>query len=103
MPPAKKILIVDDEAMIRKAIRLAAHLRKARQEEEAVNQGRLEFKDLVIDLNERRVFHDSSEVMLTHTEFDLLAFLASNAGKVLSREKILNHVWGYEYPIETRV
>jgi DNA-binding response OmpR family regulator len=83
--------------------RVAAHLRKARQEEEAVNQGRLEFKDLVIDLNERRVFHDSSEVMLTHTEFDLLAFLASNAGKVLSREKILNHVWGYEYPIETRV
>ena len=83
--------------------RIAAHLRKARQEEEAVNQGRLEFKDLVIDLNERRVFHDSSEVMLTHTEFDLLAFLASNAGKVLSREKILNHVWGYEYPIETRV
>jgi len=83
--------------------RIAAHLRKARQEEEAVNQGRLEFKDLAIDLNERRVFHDSSEVMLTHTEFDLLAFLASNAGKVLSREKILNHVWGYEYPIETRV
>src|SRR6202048_4522756 len=83
--------------------RIAAHLRKARQEEEAVNQGRLEFKDLAIDLNERRVFHDSNEVLLTHTEFDLLAFLASNAGKVLSREKILNHVWGYEYPIETRV
>src|SRR5207253_944480 len=82
---------------------IAAHLRKARQEEEAVNQGRLEFKDLVIDLNERRVFHDSSEVLLTHAEFDLLAFLASNAGKGLSREKIVNHVWGYEYPIETRV
>jgi DNA-binding response OmpR family regulator len=29
--------------------------------------------------------------------------LASNAGKVLSREKILNSIWGYEYPIETRV
>ncbi len=41
--------------------RIAAHLRKARQEEEAVNQGRLEFKDLVIDLNERRVFHDPIE------------------------------------------
>src|SRR2546430_8923373 len=46
---------------------------------------------------------DLSEVMLTHTEFDLLTFLASNAGKVLSREKILNSIWGYEYPIETRV
>src|SRR5919199_1132709 len=83
--------------------RIAAHLRKARQEEEAVNQGRLEFKDLTIDLNERRVFHDRSEVILPHSEFDLVAFLGSYAGKVLSRENILNHVWGYEYPIETRV
>jgi DNA-binding response OmpR family regulator len=44
-----------------------------------------------------------AEIDLTHTEFDLLAFLAGNAGKVLSREKILNTIWGYEYPIETRV
>jgi DNA-binding response OmpR family regulator len=39
--------------------------------------------------------------MLTQTRFDLLAFLASNAGKVLSLEKILNYVWRNEYPIET--
>jgi two-component system alkaline phosphatase synthesis response regulator PhoP len=83
--------------------RIAAHLRKSKLETGGVDGGRLEFKDLQIDLNERRVFHGDSEVGLTHTEFDLLAFLASNAGKVLSREKILNHVWGYEYPIETRV
>src|SRR5437016_6718955 len=67
------------------------------------DKGQLEFKDLLVDVNERRVFKTGEEVELTHTEFDLLAFLASNAGKVLSREKILNHVWGYEYPIETRV
>ena len=82
--------------------RIAAHLRRVRDEDSASN-GRLEFKDLTISLNERRVFRGEDEVELTHTEFDLLAFLASNAGKVLSREKILNHVWGYEYPIETRV
>ena len=82
--------------------RIAAHLRRVRDEDRASN-GRLEFKDLTISLNERRVFRGDDEVELTHTEFDLLAFLASNAGKVLSREKILNHVWGYEYPIETRV
>jgi DNA-binding response OmpR family regulator len=82
--------------------RIAAHLRRARQEERGTD-GRLEFKDLAIDVNERRVFRNELEIELTHTEFDLLAFLASNAGKVLSREKILNHVWGYEYPIETRV
>jgi two-component system alkaline phosphatase synthesis response regulator PhoP len=82
--------------------RIAAHLRRARDEEHGAD-GRLAFKELQINLNERRVFRDEAEVELTHTEFDLLAFLASNAGKVLSREKILNHVWGYEYPIETRV
>jgi two-component system alkaline phosphatase synthesis response regulator PhoP len=82
--------------------RIAAHLRRVRQDEYG-SDGRLEFKDLSININERRVFKRGGEVELTHTEFDLLAFLASNSGKVLSREKILNHVWGYEYPIETRV
>jgi DNA-binding response OmpR family regulator len=83
--------------------RVAAHLRKARLEALETTPGRLEFRDLVIDINERRIFKEGKEVDLTHTEFDLLAFLASHAGKVMSREKILNHVWGYEYPIETRL
>lgn len=83
--------------------RVAAHLRKVRQEEQPGSTGQVTFRDLTIDLSERRVFRENQEIELTHTEFDLLAFLAVNAGKVLSREKILNHVWGYEYPIETRV
>ena len=83
--------------------RITAHLRKARLESTETNAGRLEFKDLVIDINERRIFKEGGEIDLTHTEFDLLAYLAGHAGKVMSREKILNHVWGYEYPIETRL
>jgi DNA-binding response OmpR family regulator len=83
--------------------RITAHLRRARQESAEPARGRLEFRDLSIDINERRVYKSGTEVKLTHTEFDLLAFLANNAGKVLSREKILNSIWGYEYPIETRV
>jgi DNA-binding response OmpR family regulator len=82
---------------------MAAHLRRARLENAEASRSRLEFRDLVIDVNERRTYKNSHEVELTHTEFDLLTFLASNAGKVLSREKILNSIWGYEYPIETRV
>ena len=83
--------------------RIAAHLRKSRVDEEKDEGGKLIFRDMLIEVNERRVYRDGKEVNLTHTEFDLLAFLASNAGKVLSREKILNAIWGYEYPIETRV
>jgi DNA-binding response OmpR family regulator len=61
------------------------------------------FRDLVIDTAERRVTRSDRDIVLTHTEFDLLSYLASNAGKVLSRERILSAVWGYEHPIETRV
>ena len=82
--------------------RMAAHLRRSRLENAEAMRSRLEFRDLVIDVNERRTYKAGKEVELTHTEFDLLNFLASNAGKVLSREKILNSIWGYEYPIETQ-
>jgi two-component system, OmpR family, response regulator VicR len=83
--------------------RMTAHLRRTRFESAEAMRSRLEFRDLVIDVNERRTYKAGKEVELTHTEFDLLTFLAGNAGKVLSREKILNSIWGYEYPIETRV
>ena len=85
--------------------RIAAHLRKAKEtrSEARPEDGRLIFRDLVIDTSERRVMRSDQDVILTHTEFDLLAYLATNAGKVLSRERILSSVWGYEHPIETRV
>ena len=85
--------------------RIAAHLRKAKETRSDVRpeDGRLIFRDLVIDTSERRVLRSDQDVILTHTEFDLLAYLATNAGKVLSRERILSSVWGYEHPIETRV
>ena len=83
--------------------RMTAHLRRSRLESAEALRSRLEFRELIIDVNERRTYKSGKEVELTHTEFDLLTFLAGNAGKVLSREKILNSIWGYEYPIETRV
>jgi two-component system response regulator VicR len=82
--------------------RIAAHLRRVQHDGHSSN-GRLEFNDLTINLAEREVLKRGEVVELTHTEFDLLAFLASNSGMVMSRERILNHVWGYEYPIETPV
>jgi len=85
--------------------RIGAQLRRAKElrGDDKPPDGRLVFRDLVIDTAERRVTRAERDIILTHTEFDLLTFLASNAGKVLSREKILNAIWGYEYPIETRV
>jgi DNA-binding response OmpR family regulator len=85
--------------------RIGAHARKAKENtgEHPPDDERLIFRGLTIDTRERRVAHEGGDISLTHTEFDLLAYLAGNAGKVLSREVILRAVWGYEHPIETRV
>ena len=85
--------------------RIAANLRRARVDGHEIQRSRLEFKDLVIDLNERRVVRQGDEIALTHTEFELLSLLAANAGKALSRERILQHIWGqgHQGDIETRV
>jgi DNA-binding response OmpR family regulator len=85
--------------------RIAANLRRARVDGQEPQKSRLEFKELVIDLNERRVLRQGQEISLTHTEFELLSLLAANAGKALSRERILQHIWGQDHQgdIETRV
>jgi two-component system, OmpR family, KDP operon response regulator KdpE len=49
---------------------------------------------LVIDLAGHQVTRDGVEVKLTATEFKLLAYLAANAGRVLTHQGILTHVWG---------
>jgi two-component system alkaline phosphatase synthesis response regulator PhoP len=57
----------------------------------------LESGALKIDLERHEVFNKGDSVELNPKEFELLVFLASNKGKVLSREQILRKVWGYDY------
>jgi two-component system response regulator RegX3 len=52
---------------------------------------------LQIDIEKHRVTVTDKQVKLTPVEFRLLAYLASNAGRVLSFEQILDNVWGSEY------
>jgi DNA-binding response OmpR family regulator len=55
-----------------------------------------------LDLETREVRVDGAEVVLTVTEFDLLAALMRRPGRVLSREQLLSEVWGYEAAAGTR-
>jgi DNA-binding response OmpR family regulator len=48
-----------------------------------------------LDAAQRRVFADATEVPLTATEFDLLAFLMRRPGRVIGRDQLLSEVWGY--------
>jgi two-component system, OmpR family, KDP operon response regulator KdpE len=52
--------------------------------------------DVTIDLANHIVMHGEAEVKLTATEFSLLAYLVSNAGRVLTHRSILEHVWGWD-------
>ena len=62
----------------------------------------VEAADLKLDLDSRRLFIGGREINLTAKEFDLLELMVLNPGKVYSREKLLNTVWGYEYPGDVR-
>jgi two-component system, OmpR family, response regulator PrrA len=58
---------------------------------------------LTIDTARRLVFVDGERTDLTKREFDLLAVLAENAGVVLSRQRLLELVWGYDFDVDTNV
>jgi len=58
--------------------------------------------ELEIDAARRRASISGLTLKLTAREFDLLLFLAENKGFVFSREKLLDKVWGYDYPGDTR-
>jgi DNA-binding response OmpR family regulator len=49
------------------------------------------------------VARDGTEIPLTRTEFDLLVELAQRPGQVLSRDQLLDHVWGYDYLGDSRL
>lgn len=63
---------------------------------------RVQFGRIVINRDSRKVFRGEDEIVLTLKEYDLLDYLLTNAGKVMSREVLLDKVWGYEYAGDSR-
>jgi DNA-binding response OmpR family regulator len=76
------------------AARIRALLRRARSVDEP---SVLTFGDIEVRPDEGTVERAGQEVHCTRTEFRLLCELATNPGKVLSREQLLDRVWGYDY------
>ena len=83
--------------------RIKAALRRMRGGTGRSETSILTFNHLRIDLGGRQVWIDEELIELTAVEFDLLRTLAENSGIVLSREQILEKVWGYDYYGEIRV
>ena len=74
--------------------RVEAILRRSRNTEE---ENLLEFAGISVDRNAHMVTIDGENVDLSYKEFELLTYFMENKGIALSREKILNNVWNYDY------
>jgi DNA-binding response OmpR family regulator len=76
-----------------------AQLRSPGQRESSL----LDVAGIHLDLRTRRVSRDGREIQLTAREFELLAYLMRHPDQVLSREQILNAVWGFDFDPGTKV
>jgi DNA-binding response OmpR family regulator len=63
---------------------------------------RVEAGDLTVDIAARRAVRDGAELRLKRREFDLLVYFLRHPAQVLSRERLLRNVWGYESAGDTR-
>ena len=82
-PFSPKILVARVEAILRRT--------------NAMSDDKLEYEGIEIDKMAHSVRIDGEEVELSYKEFELLTYFVENRGIALSREKILNNVWNYDY------
>ena len=85
-----------------RAARVRAVLRRRRASADEARQARYTGKHLTADFDAVAVTVDAKPVRLTRREFELLRFLVENRNRVLSRDRLLERVWGYDRFIETR-
>jgi DNA-binding response OmpR family regulator len=77
--------------------RIKAILRRSNSKETKLGEQIIYVDDFIINNLGRKVTVNGKEVNLTAKEFDLLILLATNPGKVFTREELLEIIWGYEY------
>jgi len=81
--------------------RIRALLR--RRPEQSEEDGRLRFEDLMLDVAAREAVRADKRIELTAKEFDLLHLFMQNPRRVLSRDQIMERIWGYDYSGESNV
>jgi two-component system response regulator ArlR len=76
---------------------LFARIRVYMRQKQKNDVQQLVLDTIIIQPHTRQVFRDEREIALTSREFDLLLYLMTHKGQILSREQLLNAVWGYEF------
>jgi len=92
--------IVKPFALEELVARVQVALRRAGR---AATASKLVVADLVLDDDSHRVWRAGAEASLSATEFKLLRYLMANAGRVLTRAQILDHVWEYDFGGESAI
>jgi two-component system response regulator RstA len=98
-PVKPRVLLARIRALLR---RVGENGQNGKEESSGDEPVRLEFNDLVVDRSMREAWLSDDSIDLTSAEFDLLWLLASNAGRVLSREEIFTALRGIEYDGQDR-
>jgi two-component system response regulator MprA len=80
---------------------LLARIRAVLRRRSASKGGVIQVGDLEVDTEQRQVRRGNRTIVLTSREYELLKLLAQNAGKPLSREFIIQRIWGYDFEGET--
>ncbi len=70
-------------------LRVKSILRRTRGEE----KGRVKYKDIILEMDERRVFIENEEIKLSPLEFELLSYFINRKHIVLTRDELLDEVW----------
>lgn len=88
--------------MVELLSRIRAVLRRTGRQKQAEGKDTMVARDLTLDTARHRVFVGDVQVMLTLKEFELLRNLMAEKGVVLSRDALLQNIWGYDFDGETR-
>ena len=82
---------------------LLARIEVVFRRQDKLNNYIVRFKDIIINKSSRVVKKDGNEINLTNKEYELLMILLDNKDKVVTREELLEKIWGYGYEPETNV
>ena len=82
---------------------LLARIEVVFRKQDNLNNYIIKFKDITINKSSRVVKRNGNEINLTNKEYELLMILIDNKGKVVTREELLEKIWGYGYEPETNV
>ncbi|MED4601657.1 response regulator transcription factor [Paenibacillus validus] len=83
--------------------RVRVLLRRKTSEKAETQANKLQYQDVFMDLDTREVFRGGQRIELTTKEFDLLHLFLQNPRRVLSRDIIMEKIWGYDYSGESNV